>query len=54
MQQEYESIKKHVVNVPITTPPSNQTFKILIKQLREARKEVARLKYEALSVGCGA
>ena len=48
MQQEDESIKNHVETVHITNPPSNQTFKILMKQLKEARKEVARLKSEAL------
>ena len=41
-------MKNPIETVHITTPPSNQTFKILIKQLREARKEVARLKSEAL------
>jgi hypothetical protein len=49
VQQEDEAIKNPVETVHITTPPSNQTFKRLIKQLREARKEVARLKSEALS-----
>jgi hypothetical protein len=49
VQQEDEAIKNLVETVHITNPPSNQTFKILIKQLREARKEVARLKSEALS-----
>jgi predicted metalloendopeptidase len=49
VQQEDEAIKNPVDTVHITNPPSNQTFKRLIKQLREARKEVARLKSEALS-----
>jgi hypothetical protein len=49
VQQEDEAMKNPVETVHITTPPSNQTFKRLIKQLREAMKEVARLKYEALS-----
>jgi len=48
MQQEDEAIKNLVETVHITNPPSNQTFKILMKQLKEARKEVARLKSEAL------
>jgi hypothetical protein len=49
VQQEDEAMKNPVETVNITTPPSNQTFKRLIKQLREARKEVARLKSEGLS-----
>jgi hypothetical protein len=42
-------MKKHVEVINISTPPSNHTFKRLIRQLREARKEVARLKAEGLS-----
>ena len=42
-------MKKHVETVHITTPPGSQTFKILIRKLRDARKEVAQLKIEAMS-----
>jgi hypothetical protein len=35
--------------ININTPPSNPTFKRLIRQLREARKEVAHLKEESLT-----
>jgi hypothetical protein len=42
-------MKKPVEVININTPPSNHTFKRLIRQLREARKEVARLKAEGLS-----
>jgi hypothetical protein len=34
--------------VHVTAPPDSQTFKILIKQLRDERKEVAQLKIEAM------
>jgi hypothetical protein len=44
-----EAIEKPVEVININTPPSNHTFKRLIRQLREARKEVARLKEESLS-----
>jgi hypothetical protein len=41
---------KHPVEiVHITTPPGNQTFKRLIRKLRDARKEVVHLKAEAMS-----
>jgi hypothetical protein len=33
-----------VKTVHVTTPPDSQTFKRLIRQLRDARKEVAKLK----------
>jgi hypothetical protein len=49
MQQEEETMKNPVETVHITTPPSSQTFKRLIRQLRDARKEVAHLKEEAMS-----
>jgi len=51
MQQKYEdeAMKKPVEIINISTPPSNHTFKILIRQLREARKEVAHLKSDGLS-----
>ena len=42
-------MKKHVEAVHITTPPGSQTFKILIRKLRDARKEVAHLKVESMS-----
>jgi hypothetical protein len=32
-----------------TAPPDSQTFKRLIRQLKDARKEVAKLKEEAMS-----
>jgi hypothetical protein len=48
-EDEDEAINKLVETVNITTPPSNHTFKRLIRQLREARKEVAHLKSEGLS-----
>jgi hypothetical protein len=49
MQQEEETMKKPLEIVHVTTPPKNQTFKRLIRQLRDARKEVAQLKEEAMS-----
>jgi hypothetical protein len=49
VQQEDGAMKTPIETVNITTPPSNQTFKKLIKHLRKARKEVARLKSEGLS-----
>jgi hypothetical protein len=48
-KDEGEAMKKPVEIININTPPSNHTFKRLIRQLREARKEVARLKSEGLS-----
>jgi uncharacterized protein YfcZ (UPF0381/DUF406 family) len=48
-KDEGEAMKKPVEIINISTPPSNHTFKRLIRQLREARKEVARLKSEGLS-----
>jgi len=49
MQMEEEIEKKPIETVHFTTPPNNQTFKRLIRQLRDARKEVAQLKTEAMS-----
>ena len=43
-------MKNHVETIHVTTPPDSQTFKRLIRQLRDARKEVAQLKEEAMSV----
>jgi hypothetical protein len=43
-----ESMEKPIGAINIITPPSNHTFKRLIRQLKEARKEVARLKDEIL------
>ena len=48
MQQEEETMKNPVETVHVTTPPNNHTFKRLIRQLRDARKEVAQLKREAM------
>jgi hypothetical protein len=41
-------MKKLVDIVHITTALSNQTFKILIKQLKDSIKEVAHLKEEGM------
>jgi hypothetical protein len=49
MHQEEETIKNPVDIVHVSTPPDNQTFKILIRQLRDVRKEVAQLKVESMS-----
>jgi hypothetical protein len=43
-----EAIEKSVKVININSPPSNHTFKRLIRQLREARKEVSHLKEESL------
>jgi hypothetical protein len=48
-EDEDESIKRPVETVNSVTPPRNHTFKRLIRQLMEDRKEVARLKSEGLS-----
>jgi hypothetical protein len=42
-------MKTPIEIVHITTPLSSQMFKRLIRQLKEARKEVAHLKAEAIS-----
>jgi hypothetical protein len=44
-----KSIEKPVEVININTPPSNHTFKSLIRQLREPRKEVSCLKEERLT-----
>jgi hypothetical protein len=51
VQYKYKgkSIEKPIEVININTPPSNPTFKRLIRQLREARKEVAHLKEESLT-----
>jgi chemotaxis regulatin CheY-phosphate phosphatase CheZ len=49
MQVEEETEKKPIETVHVTAPPDSQTFKRLIRQLRDARKEVAQLKTEAMS-----
>jgi hypothetical protein len=41
-------MKKPIETVHITNPPGSQTFKILIRQLRDTTKEVAHLKVEAI------
>jgi hypothetical protein len=41
--------KKSVDTMHVSTPPGDQTFKILIKQLKESRKEVAKLKKKSMS-----
>jgi hypothetical protein len=46
MQEEEESEKNPIETVHATVPPDSQTYKRLIKQLRDARKEIARLKEE--------
>jgi hypothetical protein len=43
-----EYIEKHVEVINIKTPPSNNTFKRLNRQLRATRKEFARLKEKRL------
>jgi hypothetical protein len=48
-KDEGEAMKKPVEIINISTPPSNHTFKRLIRRLREARKEVAHLKSKGLS-----
>jgi hypothetical protein len=44
-----ETVEKHVEVIDITTPPDNPTFKRLIRQLRDARKEISHLKGEGLA-----
>jgi hypothetical protein len=44
-----EAIENHVEVININTPSDNPTFKRLIRQLRDARKEVSRLKGERLT-----
>jgi hypothetical protein len=45
---EEENEKKPIETVHVTAPLDSQTFKRLIKQLIDARKEVAQLKIEAM------
>jgi hypothetical protein len=49
MQVEEKIEKKPLETMHNTTPPDSRTFKRLIKQLKDARKEVAQLKNEAMS-----
>lgn len=42
-------VEKHIEVIDITTPSENPTFKRLIRQLRDARKEVACLKEEGFA-----
>jgi hypothetical protein len=44
-----KSTEKPIKVINISTPSSNPTIKRLIRQLRESRKEVARLKVEILT-----
>jgi hypothetical protein len=46
MQEEEESEKKPSEIVHAIVPPDSQTYKRLIKKLRDVRKEIARLKAE--------
>ena len=48
MHQEEGTMKIPVETIHVTTPPDSQTFKRLIRQLRDARKEVAQLKTHAM------
>ena len=49
VQREEEDEKKPTEAMHISTPPGDHTFKRLIRQLKESRKEVAKLKKEAMS-----
>jgi hypothetical protein len=42
-------MKNPIETVHVTTPPDSQTFKRLIRKIRDARKEVAQLKEKAMS-----
>jgi hypothetical protein len=44
-----KAIEKPDEVINISTPPDNPTFKTLIRQLKDARKEVAHLKGEILT-----
>jgi hypothetical protein len=46
MQEEEESKEKPIKTEHATVPPDNQTYKRLIKQLRDERKEIDHLKEE--------
>jgi hypothetical protein len=43
------TVEKRIDFIDITNPPKNHTFKRLIKQLREARKDISHLKGEGLA-----
>jgi hypothetical protein len=51
IQHKYEGeiMKKPIEVININTPPRNHAFKILIRQLKEDRKEASLLKSEGLS-----
>jgi len=49
IQMEEEVEKKPIETVHVSTPPGDQAFKRLITQLKESRKEVAKLKKESIS-----
>jgi hypothetical protein len=40
------AIEKYIEVIDITTPPKNNTFKRMIRQLREAKDKIAKLKRE--------
>jgi hypothetical protein len=44
MQVEEETEKKPIETVHVIAPPNSRTFKIPIRKLRDARKEVSQLK----------
>jgi hypothetical protein len=44
MQEEEESKKNPIKTEHATVPPESQSYKRLIKKLRDARKEIAHLK----------
>jgi hypothetical protein len=44
MQPEEETMKNPIETVHVTTLPDSQTFKRLIRQLMDSRKEVTQLK----------
>jgi hypothetical protein len=46
MQEEKETEENPIETEHATAPPDSQTYKRLIKQLRDARKEIAHLKTE--------
>jgi predicted transcriptional regulator len=49
VQMEEEDEKNPTETVHVSTPPSDKTFKKLIRKLKESRKEVAKLKKESMS-----
>jgi hypothetical protein len=48
IQVEEETEKKNLDTMHNTAPPDNQTFKRLIRQLKDVRKEAAKLKEESM------